>query len=190
MNRVLVEAHAEAALPLYLMSTRHGVHKTVQVSQLRGEGIASVGGMAQGLGAITRLAEWKGARRRCPERVPLSAGVPEWAFRTTVHELDAKRLLRQADLTVTRSLIVADAVEAVEAARELGYPVVMKGVGDALPHRSDHGLVELALKQDGAVRTAFERFRQRLEAMPSQEAAIVIQEMAPQGRRGHRRHRP
>ncbi len=181
MNRVLVEAHAEAALPLYLMSTRHGVHKTVQVSQLRGEGIASVGGMAQGLGAITRLAEWKGARRRCPERVPLSAGVPEWAFRTTVHELDAKRLLRQAGLTVTRSLIVADAVEAVEAARELGYPVVMKGVGDALPHRSDHGLVELALKQDGAVRTAFERFRQRLEAMPSQEAAIVIQEMAPPG---------
>ena len=181
LDPVLIEAHAEASLPFYLMSTRHGVHKARQVRRLLDEGIATLGGMAQGLGAITRLAWWHRAARRRPVPVPLVSAEPGWAARAAVHEIDAKRLLAGAGLPVTESLVVADADEAVEAARSLGHPVAMKAFGDRLPHRSEHGLVALGLGDDAAVRTAFGRFRKRLGDLEADGAAIAVQEMAAPG---------
>ncbi len=175
----LIDAHRSATLPFCLMSARHGVMRTSQVRELLDEGITTITGVSQGLGAITRLAAWGGSVRRRPADVPLAGKPPDWVSRPTLHELDAKRLLAAAGMKVTRSIPVATSGEAVEAARTLGPPVAMKAVGDHLPHRSEHGLVKLALAGDDAVREAFICLEQRLAGLP--EAAIVVQEMASPG---------
>ena len=175
----LIDAHRNAALPFYLMSARHGVMRTSQVRELLDEGIATISGMSQGLGAITRHAAWNGSVRRNPAQVLPTEQPPDWIRRPTLHELDAKRLLADAGMKVTRSFRVATSGDAVAAARDLDGVVAMKAVGDRLPHRSEHGLVKLALAGDDAVREAFEDLEQRLARLP--EAEIVVQEMASPG---------
>ncbi|MBI5489803.1 MAG: acetate--CoA ligase family protein [Deltaproteobacteria bacterium] len=44
--------------------------------------------------------------------------------------------------------------EAVAAARRLGFPVVLKGAGPTLAHKSDRGLVRVGLADESAVREA------------------------------------
>ena len=175
----LIDAHRNATLPFYLMSARHGVMRTSQVRELLDEGIPTISGMSQGLRAITRHAAWNGSLRRCPADVPQVRRPPGWISRPTLHELDAKRLLAGAGMTVTRSIRVATSGDAAAAARNLDGAVAMKAVGDRLPHRSEHGLVKLALGGDDAVREAFEDLEQRLAGLP--EAEIVVQEMASPG---------
>ena len=52
--------------------------------------------------------------------------------------------------------LVASADEAVEAARELGFPVVVKSAA-AGAHKTETGAIALDLADDDAVRAAFER---------------------------------
>jgi acyl-CoA synthetase (NDP forming)/RimJ/RimL family protein N-acetyltransferase len=74
-------------------------------------------------------------------------------------------------LLATRT--VADVEEAVAAAREVGYPVVLKSTAPWLKHRSDLGGVRLDLIDDEAVRSAF-------GAIPSGDP-VIVQEMAAPG---------
>ena len=50
--------------------------------------------------------------------------------------------------------MVADAAEAAKAAESIGFPVVLKLVGEKLSHKSERGLVKLGLRDAGAVTAA------------------------------------
>ena len=49
-----------------------------------------------------------------------------------------------------------NADDAVRAASEIGYPVVLKADVTNLPHKTDAGLVKLGLREEAEVRSAFE----------------------------------
>ncbi|MEM7120448.1 MAG: acetate--CoA ligase family protein [Pseudomonadota bacterium] len=184
INGVMRGARADHDLPLYLMSTRHGVHKTAQINAMRDEGIPSLGGMKQALGAIMRVARWAEASSAAHAAPDDGGGErPDWASRASVHEFDAKRLLAGAGLPTVNERLVDDLPAALEAASDIGYPVVLKVVGDAIPHRSEHGLIELRLSDADDVAAAWARLQERLVAMPvaSLPVQFVVQAMAPSG---------
>jgi acyl-CoA synthetase (NDP forming) len=68
---------------------------------------------------------------------------------------------------------VSDADEAVAAAQQIGFPVVLKSTAPWLRHRSDLGGVRLDLADAEAVRAAF-------GAIPSGDP-VIVQEMAAPG---------
>ena len=72
----------------------------------------------------------------------------------TLSEADSKALLASKGLPVAGERTVHTPDEAVDAARQLGHPVVVKLGGDGIAHKTERGLVRLALADDGAVRTA------------------------------------
>ena len=184
INGVMRTARADHDLPLYLMSTRHGVHKTAQINAMREEGIPSLGGMKQALGAITRVARWAGGTpAESPKPASDGGERPDWASRVSVHEFDAKRLLAASGLPTVSERLVDDLPGALQAASDVGYPVVLKAVGDAIPHRSEHGLIELRLADADDVAAAWSRLRERLDAMPDtpQPVQFVVQAMAASG---------
>jgi acyl-CoA synthetase (NDP forming) len=76
-----------------------------------------------------------------------------------INEAEAKALLREFDVPVVPEAVAADAKEAVAAAGEFGYPVVVKGLGDALAHKTERGLVHLNLGAPQAVQNAVEAIR-------------------------------
>lgn len=74
-------------------------------------------------------------------------------------EYEAKQLLKEYRIPVTDDHLVRDAEQAVAAANEIGYPVVLKGCGRTLLHKTEMGLVKVNLTDDEAVRrTAADMF--------------------------------
>ena len=58
-------------------------------------------------------------------------------------------------ISVTEEAVAASMQAAVESARQIGYPVVLKAISTDIVHKSDLGGVKLDLADDEAVRTAW-----------------------------------
>ncbi|MBO1337674.1 acetate--CoA ligase family protein [Streptomyces sp. VRA16 Mangrove soil] len=67
----------------------------------------------------------------------------------------AKQLLRAYGIRVPREQLVTSAAAAVRAASLVGYPVVMKASAPQLTHKSELGLVKVALTSASQVRDAY-----------------------------------
>ena len=98
--------------------------------------------------------------------------------RTTLTEAEGKRLLASAGVETTDFRVCADADAAVEAAAEIGYPVVAKVSSPQVTHKSDWaGGVGVAVGLDSAegIREAAEEI---LAAATDQgiDAAVLIEE--------------
>ncbi len=68
-------------------------------------------------------------------------------------EFKSKELLKSYSIPVTREVVVMSLDEALSAAVELGYPVVLKGLGVA--HKSEQGLVRLNIGDEQALRQIY-----------------------------------
>jgi acetyltransferase len=86
------------------------------------------------------------------------------AGRTLLTEVEAKEVLTAAGIPVSPAVTAASAPGAVAAARQLGYPVVLKLHSEQVTHKSDVGGVQLNLMDDDAVRDAFHRIQANLAA--------------------------
>ena len=94
-------------------------------------------------------------------------------------ELDqGTRLLEACGLPVLPARGAATADEAASAARDVGFPVVLKARSGELVHKTDVGGVALNLANADAVRAAFETMESRLGA---QMGGAVVQPMASWG---------
>ncbi|MGM0454397.1 MAG: acetate--CoA ligase family protein [Thermodesulfobacteriota bacterium] len=77
-------------------------------------------------------------------------------------EFEAKRLLSAYGIPVTRESLVHSAEEAAQAAREIGFPVVVKGSSANLMHKTEAGAVVLNITDADAAAAAFDRLAGRL----------------------------
>lgn len=78
------------------------------------------------------------------------------AGRTALTEVEAKRVLGDLGVPVSRPEIATTPAEAVAAAGRTGYPVVLKVVAEAITHKSEHGCVALGIRDEQGVRIAFD----------------------------------
>lgn len=82
----------------------------------------------------------------------------------------ARRVLEAAGIRYNRSGTAADADRAVEVAREIGFPVVVKLISKDVVHKSDVGGVVLNVIDEEGVRTACAGIRERVgEHQPGAE---------------------
>jgi acetyl-CoA synthetase (ADP-forming) len=75
----------------------------------------------------------------------------------TLSEHQSKQVLAEYGIPVTRETIARSADEAVRAAGEIGYPVVLKGSGEEISHKTEMNLIALNLPGEAEVREAFAR---------------------------------
>lgn len=95
---------------------------------------------------------------------------------------DAFAVLREIGVEVVPYRRVADEEAAVEVAAELGFPVVLKGEGEGLVHKSEVGAVEVGLSSPAAVRQAATAMRRRLAVAGVGVTGFLVQTMVPGGR--------
>jgi acyl-CoA synthetase (NDP forming) len=72
----------------------------------------------------------------------------------TLTEAEAKKLLRQYDVPVVDEIVAADGEDAAVQAKAMGFPVVLKGLGAKLTHKTERGLVRLNVANQEEVRRA------------------------------------
>jgi acetyl-CoA synthetase (ADP-forming) len=101
--------------------------------------------------------------------------------RNFLFEHEAKNLCSIYGLPVTSFEVSMTENKAVEAAKRIGFPVVLKIVSPQVLHKSDAGGVVIDVKDEEGVREAYNRILTNVRAkVPNAEiTGILVQEMAP-----------
>jgi acetyltransferase len=84
--------------------------------------------------------------------------------RELLTEPEAKALLSAYGIAVVETRVAATAIEAVSAAKAIGYPVVLKILSPDITHKTDVGGVALNLENDKDVRDAARAILKRVAA--------------------------
>ncbi len=75
--------------------------------------------------------------------------------RTILTEFESKQLLATYGIPIVQTVIATTEADAVKTASEMGYPVVLKLYSETITHKTDVGGVQLNLKDESAVKRAF-----------------------------------
>jgi acetyltransferase len=106
--------------------------------------------------------------------------------RHTLDEQDSKALLASFGIETAVGLFARSAMEARQAALQLGFPVVLKVRADGITHKSDVGGVLLGLANADEVERGFEAIAARLveRAPQARFLGVLVQKMVlrPHGR--------
>ncbi len=94
--------------------------------------------------------------------------------RNALSEHESKELLRRYDIPVTREIETGDEKEILTAAKEIGYPLVMKACAPDLSHKTERGLVRVDIRND---EEAVSAFREMMAEVKDDGATVLVQEM-------------
>ncbi|MFS8878600.1 GNAT family N-acetyltransferase [Synechococcus sp. H55.8] len=113
------------------------------------------------------------------ERVQPILGQARQQGRRLLTEVESKEILAAYGIPVVPTRVANSPEAAVEAAAEMGYPVVLKLYSHTLTHKSDVGGVQLNLPDAEAVRRAFAQIRRNVseKAGPEHFQGVTVQPM-------------
>ncbi len=144
-------------------------------------GIPAIAGLRTGLACAAALRSPPGDPARLLEIGRVAQGMAvadvsgdvEW-----LSEHDAKELLRTAGVNVVEGSLVCDEDAAVAALGELGGHIALKLSAPGIQHKSDVGAIELGLRSQNEVRSAFARLS-AIDGGPT--ASVLAEKMATPG---------
>ncbi len=168
---------------------KHGVPEGLsRMQQARIPSYAFPESAVRVLARASRYAEWKARPEGAlvkPQGMDLEAAsrlvqaAPEgWLAPEQVEQLLSRIGVHSAGGIVARS-----AGEAAQAARALGFPVVVKLVSDTITHKSDVGGVKVDLRHEGDVFAAWEQIEGGLKArgLAGQMQGVLVQRLVRGG---------
>ena len=134
-------------------------------------GLIYLQGYKRGLAALAYLWEYRRSAS-IPAGAPQPVPVPPFP-RTNglLDEGEAKDVLSALGFAVNDTVFAASAAAAVDAARGLGFPVVIKGLSPHAVHKSDGGFVTLDVADERAVRDTATTMLSRLADLGDPGAA-------------------
>jgi len=92
----------------------------------------------------------------------------------TLSEYDSKKVLEAYSIPVTKEFIAKNVEEAKKFAKEIGYPVVLKGSSSTLTHKTELNMIELNIKDEKALEEAYKALEERGKG---QLDGILVQQM-------------
>ena len=103
--------------------------------------------------------------------------------RSALTEIEAKQVFEAYGMPVTVTSLARAEDEAVQMAKKVGYPIVMKIVSPDILHKSDAGGVKVNIKDETSTRETFRTIMTNAKAYKADADihGIAIQEMAPWG---------
>ena len=157
-----LDARRSSGRPVAMVSTLPENMSEAVADRLITGGVVPLMGADDAL-AAAEAAAWLGCHSAPAEPItlPLSTDDPE-----TLGEAEAKALLSAAGVQVPRGGVAAGADAAADAARRMGFPVVLKGRG--IEHKTEAGAVAVNL-------TTVEDVRLAAQAMPAD--TFLVEEM-------------
>jgi acyl-CoA synthetase (NDP forming) len=168
----VLTAAAGTAKPVAVLAGLPSAVDQAAAARLRAAGVPVLEGIRTGLLALRHLLDHAGRPQpppawppsRAPRNEPLPAGGPELFG-----------LLRDYGIPVARTRAAATRTQALAAADEIGYPVVVKTGEPGIAHKSDVGGVRLGLAGPAEAGAAYDDLAARLGPR------VVVCETAPPG---------
>lgn len=94
--------------------------------------------------------------------------------RATLSEYESKRILSHYRIPIVREKLCKDWDDFKKTAREIGYPLVLKGNSPQVTHKTEKGLIRLDVRNEKEAETAF---REIMDRMNDQAGTVLVQEM-------------
>jgi len=179
--RAWIQACREAGVPAALASMMPENMSAQAHAICRSQGLACLQGLEETVAAIAAAAT-HGARSRASGGValPLPGPVAQTGPARMLHEWDSKRQLAAAGIAFPAARFVAgDGV--AHAAQAVGYPVVLKAVSAALPHKHQAGALALGLRDGAAVQEALARIGAALATAGITPDGYLVESMVQGG---------
>jgi acetate---CoA ligase (ADP-forming) len=157
-------------------------------------GIPAYGPPDQAMNAMAALREYNNIRGMLSE--PITECDPEGNKtarsviakvradgRTAMTEIEAKQIFQAYGLPIAPTNLATSEDQAVELAKKILYPVVMKVVSPDIIHKSDAGGVKINIKTDAGVREAYQTILANCKKYKEDANihGVAVQEMAPWG---------
>lgn len=139
------------------------------IEEMRALGMPYFPSAERAFRAVKRLCMWAERDFSVSNAPALALELPP--MRRVVPEYEAKACLSRAGIPFAKAQFVRTLDEAVEAAAQVGYPVVLKAQSERLSHKSDAGGVALGITEEAALRRAWQ---QMLERVQQYDASIVL----------------
>jgi acetyltransferase len=99
------------------------------------------------------------------------------ANRILLTETESKAILEAYGIPTVKTLIATSAEEAVQAAVELGLPVVLKLHSEKVTHKTDVGGVKLNLRNKTEVRQAYSDIEKSVRTIPGAFLGVAVERM-------------
>ncbi len=99
--------------------------------------------------------------------------------RTALLEHEAKEILKEMQIPLPPSKLAQNEDEAIEAAKNFGFPVVMKVMSPQVLHKTDSKAVIINIQTEDEVKAVFEDFKKRFENVSV--AGILVEKMVKPG---------
>jgi len=174
-----------ATVPAIFMSNLSSGHHPAVRAVL--DGVPVLNGTRAALLAVRNMVEPPVLRATIsPAAEPAPADDP-WAKRLAtgekLTEREAKQLLASCGLRVTKEWLATTPEEAADAAKEIGFPVVLKIESPNILHKTEAGGVRLGIASEADARQAFDAIMAsaRAYAPSAHLRGVVVQEMAGRG---------
>ena len=115
-------------------------------------------------------------KRKIAAAAPLKLDLPAGSM-LFLNEAESLALLASNGIPVAPSRLCRSEADARAALRELGGPVAVKACSADVPHKSEHGLVALNLKNEDEVAAAFNVQWTKLAEMKASRAGVIVAAM-------------
>ena len=161
-------AHAATGKPAALVAARQGTGCDPLVVTSTHNGLPVLDGVAQFLTGMRKLFDYRDFLERAPLDI---AEVPQrvanqWPARLkqggVLDEAESSRLLRDFGVNANACSLVDNEAQLLEAARDYGYPIVLKTAMPGITHKTDRGGVVLGIGNEQELRDAYGAMRDRL----------------------------
>ena len=86
---------------------------------------------------------------------------------SALSEYESKQILAEYGIPCTREIMVTNLQELGDAAEEIGFPLVLKGCGRQIAHKTEKGLIRVDVRN---LEEAIAAFREIMKNWPGQTA--------------------
>jgi len=146
---------------------------------------------AKALGQMTEFTHWlsrpkTGIRRYSVQRDKAKSVIESVknSGRSFLLEHEAYEVLKAYGFPLIRYRVAATCAEAEEAARNIGFPVVLKVVSPDILHKFDFGGVMIDLKNEDDVRKAYRQILHNIQQKKrgARITGVIVEKMVPEGK--------
>ena len=160
--------HGASGKPAFLVANRQGTGADPMIVEATREGFPVLDGLESFLRGARHLLDHRdfaARKHESPSPIPetvLARFRARLADGRRLDENDALALIKEAGLPANAGRIVETEDAALAAARELGYPVVLKTAKRGIDHKSELQGIHLSLANDAAVGAAWRDLAKRI----------------------------
>jgi len=161
-------AHQASGKPICLVANRQGTGADPAVVKVTREGFPILDGLRSFLSASRCLFDYRDFCKRPPmKETPVDKAVVSQARASLakgelLDEADSFSLLGSFGLPVNPVLVKNNKIDVIEAARQLGYPVVLKTAQPGIQHKTEKRGVHLDIGNEEMLLDAYRDLSQRL----------------------------